>query len=175
MVAGNLADGLADAERASFEDALAGRYPVELAVAPGPGPVGEGRLAGGCLSLLNDTLGTPWAADLDGAVVFLEETDEPFYRFDRMLTHLRLSGNLAKIRGMVSGHLIGVDEAGETERHGTQRCRDLLRELARGVDAAFAWGLDAGHSRPNMTLPLGMWARLDPERASLLLDPTAAP
>ena len=175
MVAGNLADGLDEAERRSFEDALAGRYPVELAVATGPGPAGSGRLAGGCLSLLNDTLGTPWAADLGGAVVFLEETDEPLYRFDRMLTHLKLSGSLVEIRGMVSGHLIGVDGAGETERHGTRRCRDLLRELARGADAAFAWGLDVGHSRPNLTLPLGMWARLDPERGSLLLDPAAAP
>lgn len=169
MVAADLARGLEDGERRSLVDALAGRFPRTLAVEPGVGPPCEGPLLGGCLSLLNDTLGTPWACDLRGALAFVEETDEPLYRFDRMLTHLRLSDSLAGIRGMVSGHLNGVDGAAEAERHGTPRCRGLLRDLARSVGASYAWGLDAGHSRPNLTLPLGMWARLEPERGRLVL------
>lgn len=169
MVAADLARGLDDGERRSLADALAGRFPMTLGVEPGPGPPCEGPLLGGCLSLLNDTLGTPWACDFTSAVVFVEDTDEPLYRFDRMLTHLRLSDSLAKIRGMVSGHLNGVDGADETERHGTSRCHGLLRDLARSAGAGYAWGLDAGHARPNLTLPLGMWARLEPERGRLLL------
>lgn len=169
MVAADFARGLEQAERRSLVDALAGRFPMTYAVAAGPDPAREGPLLGGCLSLLNDTLGTAWAADLAGAVVFVEEIDEPFYRFDRMLTHLSLSGSLATIRGMVSGHLIQVDGADECQRHGTDRSLDLLRELARSAGATFAWGLEAGHARPNLTLPLGMRARLEPENGRLVL------
>lgn len=169
MVAADFARGLDDEERRSFEDGLAGRFPRTLEVEPGPGPSREGVLLGGCLSLLNDTLGTPWACDFDAAIAFVEELEEPYYRFDRMLTHLRLSGSLAKIRGLVSGHLSSVDGAGETERHGTPRSQERLRELAARADAPYAWGLEAGHDRPNLTLPLGIWSRLEPEHGRLIL------
>ncbi len=121
--------------------------------------------------MIASTLGTPWAPRLEDAILFLEEINEPLYRFDRMLTQLRLSGNLTGIQGVVSGHLTCVGGANETERHGTPRCRSLVRELADDVGASFAWGLEAGHDCPNLTLPLGMWARLEPERGRLRLDP----
>ena len=54
--------------------------------------VAEGPLRGGNLSLVTRTLGTPWAADLRGAVLFLEDVGERPYRLDRMLTHLELAG-----------------------------------------------------------------------------------
>lgn len=169
MVAADLARGQTEAEMQSFLDALAGRYPVSMEVEPGPGPTREGPLLGGCLSLLNDTLGTPWANNFSNAILFVEEIDEPFYRFDRMLTHLRLSDNLAGIQGLVSGYLIGVDGADITERHGTERSRARLGELAALAEAPYVWGLEAGHIGPNLTLPLGIHARLEPQHGRLVL------
>ena len=169
MVAGDFARGLDDAERQSLLDALAGRWPTHLAVSPGEGPAREGALLGGCLSMLNDTLATPWACDLEGAIVFVEEVAEPFYRFDRMLTHLALSGSLTGIQGLVSGHLIQVDGADDSQRHGTARSRERLAHLAAASGATYAGGLEAGHSYPNLTLPLGARARLEPDRGRLVV------
>jgi muramoyltetrapeptide carboxypeptidase len=70
MVAADFARGMDEGERASFMGALAGRYPAEQwfpeAMREGAEPV-RGVLLGGCLSLLAATLGTPYAADLEGA------------------------------------------------------------------------------------------------------------
>lgn len=172
MVAADLARGLTDVEQSSFLGALAGDFPVTLDVRLSEGSADserEGLLLGGCLALLNDTLGTPWATDFNDAILFVEELDEPFYRFDRMLTHLLLSDNLARIQGMVSGHLIGVDDTEKTQRHGTPRSLERLGELAAVAKAPFAWGLEAGHDTPNLTLPLGIRARLVPRDGHLVL------
>ncbi len=174
MVAADLARGLDDAEERSLLDALAGRLPLEFRLEPNPGEPCEGHLLGGCLSLLTATLGTPWAARLDGALLFLEEANEPLYRFDRMLTHLRLSGSLAAVRGLVSGHLAGVGDAAEDERLGDEPSREVLRELARSLRVPWAHGLDAGHAKANLTLPLGLSARLDPATGLLRCGPRSA-
>src|SRR5207245_7881004 len=61
----------------------------------------EGILFGGCLSLTTALVGTPYDFWIDDGLWFWEDVDEPLYRIDRMLTHLRLSGRLQKIRGVV--------------------------------------------------------------------------
>jgi len=170
MVAADLARGLRAEERESLRTALAGRYPVTMELEGGGcAAPGEGRLLGGCLSMLAATLGTPFAPELDGAILFLEELNEPLYRFDRMLTHLRLSGSLTRLRGMVVGHLSGMAESDPGEEYFEQDSREVLRDLAAEYDWPLAWGLPAGHVSPNLTLPLGMWARLDPRAGRLVV------
>lgn len=177
MVAADLARGLSAAERRSFLDALAGRFPQELPVAGVVAgslaeveiePV-EGPLLGGCLSLLVSTLATPWAPDLERALLFWEDVDEPLYRLDRMLTQLTLSDRLAGIRGMILGHADPAEgEAGE-------RLVTWLREgPAARLGCPVAWGLEAGHRAPNRTLPLGLTARLEPEGRRLVVLASSA-
>jgi muramoyltetrapeptide carboxypeptidase len=183
LVAGELARGLTGGERDSLLAALAGRYPVELRLGGWlrPGAAG-GPLLGGCLSLLTATLGTPWFPDLAGALLFWEDVNEPPYRIARMLTHLALSGNLDTIGGMIVGHLDSSDAAGRevaasgmagsaTAGSGVAGSGMAGSEVAGSAPglvadslSAFpwplAWGLDSGHRPPNLTLPLGLPARL---------------
>jgi muramoyltetrapeptide carboxypeptidase len=164
MVAVELAAGLEEAEAASLGAALAGELEGEIPLTGCEGEEAvEGVLLGGCLSLLTATLGTPWAAALAGGVVFWEDAGEALYRLDRMLTHLRLSGTLAGIRGMVAGR----PDAGED----AAAFPGLLREVARSEGVTVGWGLPAGHGRPNLTLPLGARVRLDPATTGLRLLP----
>jgi muramoyltetrapeptide carboxypeptidase LdcA involved in peptidoglycan recycling len=65
----------------------------------------EGILFGGCLSLTTALTGTPYDFWIDDGIWFWEDVDEPLYRIDRMLTHLRLSGRMQKIRGVIIGAL----------------------------------------------------------------------
>jgi muramoyltetrapeptide carboxypeptidase len=173
MVAADLARGLAADEAASFAAALSGAV---AAVHPlgwcAGGEAAEGPLLGGCLSLLTSTLGTAFAPHLDGAVLFFEDVGEPPYRVDRMLTHLRLSGRLSRLQGMIAGHL--TCDAPDGPAAGPSN-EDLLWELAAEVDWPVAWGLCAGHASPNLTLPLGAPVRLDPGRRTLeVLAPAGA-
>jgi muramoyltetrapeptide carboxypeptidase len=166
MVAADLARGMSPEDEASFLAALAGRWPAELplkgVLRPGEA---RGPLLGGCLSLLTATLGTPWAPDLAGAVVFWEDVNEPPYRIDRMLTHLGLSGNLANIAGMIVGHLGESREPGRDPVDWPSQVAESLADYSWPL----AWGLESGHVPPNRTLPLGMAARLDTEAGRLVL------
>jgi muramoyltetrapeptide carboxypeptidase len=168
LVAAEMARGLTPAEEESFLGALAGRYPVEQPFSRwlrGGGEV-RGTLLGGCLSLLAATLGTPYAADLDGALVFWEDVDEPPYRVDRMLTHLGLSGNLANIAGMIVGHLEGSEEPDGEPVDWPALVMDGLAHFSWPL----AWGLESGHATPNLTLPLGLPARLAADGRLVLGD-----
>lgn len=167
MVAADLARGLTEREERSFLEALAGhfggsRLPVSGWLRPGPA---EGPLLGGCLSLLTAVLGTPWEVPLAGSVLFWEDLGEPLYRLDRMLTHLELSGNLAAIRGMVVGHCRPTDAEAPVGAWWRERVGGALADHPWPV----AFGLEAGHEAPNLTLPLGAPARLDPELDSLVV------
>ena len=63
----------------------------------------RGPLIGGNLSLLSPLIGTPYAPDFNGAILFLEDVNEAWYRIDRMLTHLLLAGKLQQLAGIVLG------------------------------------------------------------------------
>jgi muramoyltetrapeptide carboxypeptidase len=167
LVGGELARGLAPVEEESFLGALAGRYPTEMpcAVPPLRPGTARGPLLGGCLSLLTATLGTPWAPDLEGGVVFFEDVNEPPYRVDRMLTHLGLSGNLANIAGMIVGHLGETQEPGRDPVDWPSR----IAESLAGFPWPLAWGLESGHVPLNRTLPVGMSARLAAGEGRLVL------
>jgi muramoyltetrapeptide carboxypeptidase len=166
MVAADLARGLQPAERVSLLAALAGEWPQVHALhepAAEPRIAVDGELAGGCLSLLAATIGTPWSVALAGKILLLEEVDEPSYRIDRMLTHLALSGSLTGVRGAVLGDLRGTDEPTDAP----SRIAARVRRVVPGVPV-FA-GLEVGHRPPNRTLPLGLAARLDPGSRVLIV------
>ncbi|MEO1088826.1 MAG: LD-carboxypeptidase, partial [Acidobacteriota bacterium] len=178
MVAADFARGLLDAERSSFLDALAGRFPLRYPIAEVESTQAvEGPLLGGCLSLIASSFATPWAGEWDDALLFIEDVGEPPYRFDRMLTHLRLSGTLARIRGLIVGHLHAEGGCEATAWGGEVTLGGLLHELASDFPWPLARGLEAGHSSPNLTLPLGLTARLEPATRSLtvgLVPPSAS-
>ena len=141
-----------------------GRFQDRLLVGHAPG-LAEGPLVGGCLSMVVTTLGTPLQLDARGAVLFLEEIGEPAYRIDRMLTHLLEVGVLQGAAGVVLGHLKDVRApAGAT-------LEEIVMDRLAPLGIPVAGGLEAGHGRPNRTLPLGVRCRLDADAGTLeILD-----
>ena len=162
MVAVEFARGLSDEEIESLLSALAGEPQRELPLTQVISGGGESRgpLLGGCLSLISGVAGTPFATALHDAVLFLEDVGEPLYRVDRMLTQLDLSGSLTSVRALVLGAsmLSVLDE----------KAAMLIRQ--RMGNRTVAFGLPAGHSTPNLTLPLGCTARIDATGARLVIE-----
>ncbi len=121
--------------------------------------VAEGRVRGGCLSIVAAASGTPWQlqpAD-EGTILFLEDVDEAPYQIDRMLLQLRESGQLAGVKGILFGDMKGCSprlDAGYS-------LEDVILAALEGLEIPIAVGLSSGHtSSPNLTLPLGVRARL---------------
>ncbi|MGB9617072.1 MAG: S66 peptidase family protein [Desulfomonilaceae bacterium] len=129
------------------------------AIRPGRG---AGPLIGGCLSIVSALVGTPYFPDLSGAILLLEDVNEPLYRLDRMFTQLRLAGIYDSISGMVLGHFIapdGRDLGAEVET--------LVYERTQQFDFPIVSRFPHGHRLPNLTLPHGMHAELDASGPSL--------
>jgi muramoyltetrapeptide carboxypeptidase len=120
---------------------------------------GEGVLRGGCLSLLAAAAGTPWALDPgdEPMLLFLEDVDEAPYRLDRMLFQLRESGALRGVAGIVFGDMKGCSPKLDAD----YTLEDVLLDALADLDVPIALGLSSGHATgPNITLPLGVRARL---------------
>jgi muramoyltetrapeptide carboxypeptidase len=173
LVAADLARGLTAVEEASLLGALAGSYPAaqpyRRLLREAEDGLAFGPLMGGCLSLLAGVLGTPYIPDLEGALLFWEDINEPPYKIDRMLTQLYLSGSLADIEGMIVGHL-GWTEVPAGEAAAPTDWAGVVRESVAGCDWPLVWGLDSGHFRPNRTLPLGLGARLDAAMGEIVFE-----
>jgi muramoyltetrapeptide carboxypeptidase len=117
----------------------------------------EGKLLGGCISILAAGLGTPYAPELGGSVLFLEDIGTKPYQWDRMLLHLRYSGRLEGVRGIVFGNMeqcVPAEEQDMLER--------AIQHGLRGFEGPVAIGLRCGHVYgANLTLPLGVEVKLD--------------
>ncbi|GAB4269932.1 MAG: LD-carboxypeptidase [Deferrisomatales bacterium] len=121
------------------------------------------EVGGGCLSLLASGLGTPWAFRAAGRIVFLEEVGEPVYRIDRMLQQLRLSGALDEAAAVVFGQPRSFLAPGEEQI----QLEELLEEFAATCPFPVLSGASAGHVRPNLPVPFGPRALLDPAAGTL--------
>lgn len=118
----------------------------------------EGRLAGGCISIFAEALGTPYAPEIsEDSILFLEDIGTKPYQWDRMLLHLRYAGLLERARGIVLGDMRQCVANGEADLLE----RAILHSL-RDFDGPIAIGLRSGHvDGANVTVPLGVRARLD--------------
>jgi muramoyltetrapeptide carboxypeptidase len=107
-----------------------------------------GRLTGGNLSMVQQTIGTPYEIETRGAILFLEETHDPMSVADERLVHLRAAGLLRDVKGIVFGQL-SLDRSEEDE------FENFLLDLLADLDVPILMDFPAGHEVPNLTLPLG--------------------
>ncbi len=118
----------------------------------------SGRLLGGCLSLVNALIGTPFEPDFTDTILFLEDVDEPLYRIDRMLTQLRLAGKLEEVRGIVFGDFVGDFDLADLLKVIEDRTGDL------GIPVVY--GYPFGHGEHFVTIPIGPTGELTVRKTS---------
>jgi len=117
----------------------------------------SGLLLGGCISLVETTLGTPWEFDTRGAILFLEDRGVKPYQLDRMLLHLQQAGKFRGVRGIVLGDFPEC----EPPMEGSPSVRDVCRRILMPLGVPVVFGAAIGHTpRPMLTVPFGVRARL---------------
>lgn len=124
------------------------------AIAPG---TAEGKLYGGCLSLMVASIGTPYEIQTTDAILFIEDLGEWPYRIDRMLMHLKYSGKLEEVRGIIFGEMLECAAPADAD----YTLQETIRRNLSDLKIPIAFGLRSGHvSAGNVTLPIGVRARL---------------
>lgn len=163
---------------ASFRDALTRAEPFDVLPSPDddhvetivPGVV-EGELVGGCLPVLNWTVGTPWEPDLRDKILFVETNRRGPGDVDRFLSHLLAAGRLQQCAGLVIGELFESAPQTTPSLSLAEVFDDLIVPL--GIPALY--NLPFGHGKHHATLPIGVRARLDATSGTLrILEPGVA-
>jgi len=163
----------------SFLRTLSGRSQPEAGMSQGyrrksvqilrPGLV-RGRLIGGNLTLLCNTVGTPWQPSFKDRILFLEDLGEEPYRFDRMFTYLLNCGLLQQVAGIAVGlNKDCEDPKAKTAKEYRPTLADVFRERLRPLNVPLVIGLPFGHVPHNATLPVGGEVMLDANLGDLTL------
>ena len=128
----------------------------------------RGVLLGGCATLIETSVGTPWELDTRGAILLLEDRGLKPYQLDRMLLHLKQAGKFKAVRGIVLGEFPdsespeGNTVGGRTSLGARENTvADVCRRILGPLQIPIVYGAPVGHTpRPMLTLPLGVRVRL---------------
>lgn len=120
----------------------------------------RGRLTGGNLSLVVQTLGTPEQIDARGKILFLEDVGEAVYAIERMLHQLCRAGVLGAAAGLLFGDFTGCRNAYRAE-YGPEA---LLADFFRDWPGPVVCNVRSAHCTPMATLPVGAVCRVEGEK-----------
>ncbi len=145
----------------------------EVALCPTPSKnKAQGTLIGGNLCLLEALTGTKYDFNLQNKILFIEEINEPPYKIDRMLTHLRSSKNLSGLRGIVFGKMKGCEAQGDNSLSLSQVISDFCKRLTIPIITDFSFG----HVKSRCTLPIGARVEINVKNREIkLLEDVVAP
>ena len=124
----------------------------------------QGRLFGGCLSVLSNLVGTPdLPSDLSGHILFFEDTGESAPRLLRYWRQWLDSGLLKGVSAVVFGRFTEMGSMTELDSW-------VVTELAARTPCPVFSSRDFGHVTPNLPLAIGAQAEIRHDRLLWNLD-----
>lgn len=127
----------------------------------------EGLLLGGNLALICNLIGATEPDFFHNSILFVEETTEYLYRFDRMVEELRLAGISRALAGVIAGSFTEMDDT--EEPFGTD-ADTIFRDSMKVYGYPFATSFPAGHMDDNRAIMLGAAVRLTCSGGSGMLE-----
>lgn len=116
-----------------------------------------GKLVGGNLSLLADSLGTSTEIQTDSKILVIEEIGEYTYRLDRMLVQLRRAGKLKNLAGLVVGHMTDLKES---ELPFEETVEQIILHHTHEFKYPIGFNFPTGHEHPNLSWIEGATGKL---------------
>jgi muramoyltetrapeptide carboxypeptidase len=127
------------------------------------GTAAEGKIYGGHHRTVQRLIGTPWAPDWKGSILFLEEHNLVFEEVDKVLSHFKLAGILDSIKGLIFGQPI------KSEPVQVETLEDVLLRICASYDFPIFSNVPIGHTDDKITLPLGCRVRMESGQPGLEL------
>lgn len=134
-------------------------YPM-ISLVPG---CAEGRVIGGCLSLVSPALSTFYQPDFCNTILFLEDIDETLPRCDKMMYHLKNAGIFDRVNGVLLGNFKGC----ENPNAPSYSMLDFFQNFFCDYDKPVLYGIQSGHDKPMGTIPFGTVCNMDSEQCSV--------
>jgi len=113
--------------------------------------IASGPLWGGNLSLIIERLGTNDQIDTRDSILFFEDIDEKLYAFERMMLHLKSSGSLDQINGLVVGEMT---EMGDSDVPFGKNTDEIVLDVCKDLDIPIISNFPCGHGDYQATLPI---------------------
>lgn len=123
----------------------------------------EGQLVGGNLSLLINMLGTGWAPDYEGKILFIEDIYESVYNIDRMVWQMKTLGIFDRIAGLILGDFNECENSYDPGFLINEYIRDQFADLKVPV----MYNIGSGHCAPMGTLIMGCNCRMDTDKKQI--------
>lgn len=168
----NMSTGMSEstASTKSLKDALFGK-PVSYVV-KGNSFNREGNcsglLIGGNLAIMQACSGSKSDISTEGKILFIEDVNEYKYSIDRMLVHLKRSGKLDKLAGLVVGSFTAIKE--KDEEAYKQSIEELIFEKVKEYNYPVCFNFPAGHIKNNLALKLGVPYELSVSSTDVILN-----
>jgi muramoyltetrapeptide carboxypeptidase len=118
----------------------------------------NGILIGGNLSVLYSLIGTQLEPDMQGKILFIEDTGEYLYHLDRMMMSLYHAGKLNKLKGLIVG---GMTSMKETSGEFGKTAYEIIHDMAKQFNIPVLFGFPGGHQKENLALMHGQEVLLD--------------
>ena len=137
----------------------------------------EGQLFGGCVEVLDWLRGTdyfPSADDLQGAVLFLETSEEaaPPSFLARFVRCIAAMGILEGLSGILLGRPGGGVDPNTFSEYDDAICKTVREEYGLN-DMPIVTNMDFGHTDPMFVLPIGTKVRIDSAKREIAIDEAA--
>lgn len=110
----------------------------------------QGVLVGGNASVFDQLIGTPYFPNHERLILCLEDLDEKINDLDKYLLHLKHTGLLRRIKGLILGDLQLGDNDYPFGKSVPQLVNDYLPDTPCVMNAPF------GHGEQNICLPIGL-------------------
>jgi len=135
--------------------------------------IAKGSLWGGNLCLIIERLGTEDQLNTTGCILFIEEIGEELYAFERMMLHLKKSGSLDSIKGLIVGEMVEI-----TDDHDVsfgKSIDEIVLDVCEGLDIPIISNFPCGHGKHQATLPISHTVELNAHEADAYLTIAESP
>ncbi|OGZ71287.1 MAG: hypothetical protein A2904_02170 [Candidatus Staskawiczbacteria bacterium RIFCSPLOWO2_01_FULL_33_9] len=124
----------------------------------------EGEIIGGCLPSICNILGTEYWPDHNNKILFIEipeaqqfDKGEPLAEVDALLCNLEIAGIFKQIRGLIIGRPFRYNE------EEIKKFKEIILDNTKEYTFPILYGVDIGHTDPQLTIPLEAKVKLDSE------------
>jgi muramoyltetrapeptide carboxypeptidase len=128
----------------------------------------EGALVGGNLKMLETLAGTKSDLITAGKILFVEDTNEYMYNIDRMFWHLKRTGKLSHLKGLIVGGF-KIKTAEDADDFG-KTLQDVVLEKVKEYKYPVCFDFPVGHQKNNFALKCGVRHRLSVSINEIILS-----
>lgn len=124
-------------------------------------------LVGGNLSLIVNMIGTDSDIKTKNKILFIEDIGEYIYNVDRMMYHLKRSGKLDHLKGMIIGKFSDMKDT--TVPFG-QSTEEVIKALVKEYDFPVCFNFPVSHEKENYALKVGVKYKLSVSEFAVELE-----